>query len=83
MKPDLATVQSVFLLHILWMYSGSYRDKVVLQHKRNGLATMCWDLITADRRSNKLQQPDPEQEWQVWLEAESLLRLASCIRGTI
>ncbi|RBR23162.1 uncharacterized protein FIESC28_04157 [Fusarium coffeatum] len=81
MKPDLATVQSVFLLRVLWMFSGSHKDKVVLQHKRNSLATMCWDPITADRRANKTLQVDPEQEWQDWLESESLLRVATCIRG--
>jgi hypothetical protein len=83
MKPDLATVQSAFLLHVMWMFSGSHRDKVVLQHKRNSLATMCWDLIIADKRSSKGQQPDPVQEWQDWLCSESLLRLATCIRGMI
>ncbi|RFN45483.1 hypothetical protein FIE12Z_10245 [Fusarium flagelliforme] len=81
MKPDLATVQSVFLLHVLWMFSGSHRDKVVLQHKRNSLATMCWDLITADGRSSMGHQPNPRQEWLDWLYSESLLRLATCIRG--
>ncbi|KAH7191816.1 uncharacterized protein B0J16DRAFT_368139 [Fusarium flagelliforme] len=81
MKPDLVTVQSVFLLHVLWMFSGSHRDKVVLQHKRNSLATMCWDLITADGRSSMGHHPNPRQEWPDWLYSESLLRLATCIRG--
>ena len=83
MKPDLTTVQTAFLLHVIWMFSGSHREKVVLQHKRNGLATMCWDLITADRRNKESHQPGRDQEWQSWLETESLLRVATCIRGMI
>ncbi|KAF4414728.1 hypothetical protein FACUT_14015 [Fusarium acutatum] len=72
----------VFLLHVLWLFSGSQRDKIVLQHKRSSLATMCWDLIgKADKRRNSSQtELDTEQAWQAWITEESGIRLVTCVR---
>ncbi|KAF5701784.1 hypothetical protein FMUND_13761, partial [Fusarium mundagurra] len=69
---DMPTVQSVFLLHVLWMFSRSHKDKVVLQHKGSSLATMCWDLLgRADKRRHSSQSElDSEEEWQAWLTNE-------------
>ncbi|KAF5621684.1 uncharacterized protein FTJAE_11117 [Fusarium tjaetaba] len=70
---DIVTVQSVFLLHVLWLFSGSHRDKVVLQHKRSSLATMCWDLLgKADKRRQSTQtEPHAGEVWQKWITEES------------
>lgn len=79
---DVTTVQCVFLLHVLWLFSGSHRDKIVLQHRRSSLATMCWDLIgKADKRRHSRQgELDNEAAWQAWITEESELRLATCVR---
>ncbi|KAF5533063.1 hypothetical protein FPHYL_13667 [Fusarium phyllophilum] len=79
---DATTVQCVFLLHVLWLFSGSHRDKVVLQHKRSSPATMCWDLIgKADKRRQSTQiAPHTEDVWQKWITEESELRLVTCVR---
>ncbi|QKD55425.2 uncharacterized protein FOBCDRAFT_184286 [Fusarium oxysporum Fo47] len=60
--------------------SGSHRDKIVLQHRRSSLATMCWDLIgKADKRRHSRQgELDNEAAWQAWITEESELRLATC-----
>ncbi|CVL13468.1 uncharacterized protein FPRN_08594 [Fusarium proliferatum] len=79
---DVTTVQCVFLLHVLWLFSGSHRDKIVLQHKRSSLATMCWDLVgKADKRRQSTQtEAHSEEIWQAWIAEESELRLATCVR---
>ncbi|KAF9773240.1 hypothetical protein IL306_008985 [Fusarium sp. DS 682] len=79
---DVATVQSVFLLHVLLLFSGSHKDKIVLQHKRSSLVTMCWDLLgKADKRRQSSQaELDTEEEWQAWLTNESEIRLVTCVR---
>ncbi|SCN82494.1 uncharacterized protein FFNC_14754 [Fusarium fujikuroi] len=79
---DVTTVQCVFLLHVLWLFSGSHRDKIVLQHKRSSLATMCWDLVgKADKRRQSTQtEPRSQEAWQVWISEESEIRLATCVR---
>ncbi|EXA34231.1 hypothetical protein FOVG_14665 [Fusarium oxysporum f. sp. pisi HDV247] len=79
---DVTAVQCVFLLHVLWLFSGSHRDKIVLQHRRSSLATMCWDLIgKADKRRHSSQgQLDNEVAWQAWITEESELRLVTCVR---
>ncbi|KAI1027691.1 hypothetical protein LB504_011688 [Fusarium proliferatum] len=79
---DVTTVQCVFLLHVLWLFSGSHRDKIVLQHKRSSLATMCWDLVgKADKRRQSTQtEPHSQETWQAWISEESEIRLATCVR---
>src|SRR6478735_4392982 len=79
---DVTAVQCVFLLHVLWLFSGSHRDKIVLQHRRSSLATMCWDLIgKADKRRHSSQgELDNEVAWQAWITEESELRLVTCVR---
>ncbi|KAF5696740.1 hypothetical protein FGLOB1_13288 [Fusarium globosum] len=79
---DVTTAQCVFLLHVLWLFSGSHRDKIVLQHKRSSLATMCWDLVgKADKRRQSTQtEPHSQEIWQAWIAEESELRLATCVR---
>ncbi|RKL37983.1 hypothetical protein BFJ72_g7443 [Fusarium proliferatum] len=79
---DTHTMQSVFLLHVLWMFSRSHRDKLVLQHRGSSLATMCRDLLgRADKRHHSSQSGlDGEEEWQAWLTKESELRLATCVQ---
>ncbi|KAH7169377.1 hypothetical protein DER46DRAFT_573290 [Fusarium sp. MPI-SDFR-AT-0072] len=78
---DVTTVQCVFLLHVLWLFSGSHRDKIVLQHRRSSLATTCWDLIgKADKRRHSRQgEHDNEAAWQAWITEESELRLVTCL----
>ncbi|KAF5548892.1 hypothetical protein FMEXI_4563 [Fusarium mexicanum] len=82
MNVDVTTVQCVFLLHVLWLFSGSHRDKIVLQHRRSSLATMCWDLIgKADKQRHSDQgELDNEATWQAWIAEESGLRLVTCVR---
>ncbi|KAG5655696.1 hypothetical protein KAF25_009195 [Fusarium avenaceum] len=83
---DIATVQSVFLLHVLWMFSGSHRDKIVLRHKQSSLATLCWDLLgeaNRHRSSASHHDPGPDQEWKAWVDRESEIRIATCVRGMI
>ncbi|KAH7200495.1 hypothetical protein DER44DRAFT_813855 [Fusarium oxysporum] len=60
--------------------SGSHSDKIVLQHRRSSLATMCWDLIgKADKRRHSSQgELDNEAAWQAWISEESELRLVTC-----
>ncbi|EGU88906.1 hypothetical protein FOXB_00564 [Fusarium oxysporum f. sp. conglutinans Fo5176] len=60
--------------------SGSHRDKIVLQHRRSSLATMCWDLIgKADKRRHSSQgELDNEVAWQAWITEEIELRLVTC-----
>ncbi|EMT73855.1 hypothetical protein FOC4_g10002892 [Fusarium odoratissimum] len=79
---DVTAVQCVFLLHVLWLFSGSHSDKIVLQHRRSSLATMCWDLIgKADKRRHSSQgELDNEAAWQAWIAEESELRLVTCVR---
>ncbi|KAF5600617.1 hypothetical protein FPANT_2211 [Fusarium pseudoanthophilum] len=79
---DVTIVQCVFLLHVLWLFSGSHRDKIVLQHKRSSLATMCWDLLgKADKRRQSSQgELDKDAAWQAWITEESELRLVTCVR---
>ncbi|KAF5703330.1 hypothetical protein FMUND_13029 [Fusarium mundagurra] len=79
---DVTTVQSVFILHVLWLFSGSHRDKIVLQHKRSSLATMCWDLVgkTEKRKQSTQSELDNEAIWQAWITEESELRLVTCVR---
>ncbi|CEI67751.1 unnamed protein product [Fusarium venenatum] len=81
-KADIATVQSVFLLHVLWMFSESHRDKVVLQHKRTRLSTLCWDLLTRANKQRQRSQPDlsTDEAWKSWLNRESDIRLSMCVR---
>ncbi|KIL88334.1 hypothetical protein FAVG1_08413 [Fusarium avenaceum] len=81
---DIATVQSVFLLHVLWMFSGSHRDKIVLRHKQSSLATLCWDLLgqaSNHRSSASHHDPGPDQEWKAWVDRESEIRIATCVRA--
>ena len=86
-RTDVVTVQAVFLLHVLWMFSGSHRDKIVQRYKKSVVATLCHDLLgILDRQDNCLTaQADPAQEveteWQNWLAAEEQVRLLSCVRG--
>ncbi|KAF4499299.1 hypothetical protein FAGAP_4504 [Fusarium agapanthi] len=77
---EVTTMQSVFLLHVLWLFSGSHKDKIVLQHRRSSLATMCWDLIgKADKRRHSDQgELDNETTWQAYVAEESELRLVTC-----
>ncbi|KAF5627663.1 hypothetical protein F25303_10730 [Fusarium sp. NRRL 25303] len=79
---ELPAIQFVFLLHVLWLFSGSHRDKIVLQHKRSSLATMCWDLVgKADKRRQSTQtEPRSQETWQAWISEESEIRLATCVR---
>ncbi|KAF5707238.1 hypothetical protein FMUND_11211 [Fusarium mundagurra] len=79
---DMATVQSVFLLHVLFLASGSHKERIVLQHSRSILATLCWDLLgKADkRRQSSPAELADEEAWQAWLVAESELRLFTCVR---
>ncbi|EYB24232.1 hypothetical protein FG05_10654 [Fusarium graminearum] len=79
---ESATVQSVFLLHVLWMFSNSHRDKVVLKHKRSSLSTLCWDLLSRANKRRHLSQPGVSTEgaWQAWLTTESEIRLVMCVR---
>ncbi|UZP36682.1 hypothetical protein NXS19_004498 [Fusarium pseudograminearum] len=79
---ETATVQSVFLLHVLWMFSNSHRDKVVLKHKRSSLSTLCWDLFSRANKRRHQSQPDigTEGAWQAWLTTESEIRLVTCVR---
>ncbi|KAG4262325.1 hypothetical protein FPRO04_12862 [Fusarium proliferatum] len=60
--------------------ASSHRDKIVLQHKRSSLATMCWDLVgKADKRRQSTQtEAHSEEIWQAWIAEESELRLATC-----
>lgn len=78
----MPTVQSLFLLHVLWMFSHSHKDKIVLQHKGGSLATMCLDLLgRADKRRQSSQDDlETEDEWQAWLTNESELRLFTCVQ---
>ncbi|KAG5787702.1 hypothetical protein H9Q69_013227 [Fusarium xylarioides] len=80
---DVVTVECVFLLHALWLFSGSHQDKIVLQHKRSSLATMCMDLVgKADKRRKTTQtEPHTEEVWQAWITEESELRLVTCVRA--
>ncbi|KAH6952074.1 hypothetical protein DER45DRAFT_390688 [Fusarium avenaceum] len=81
---DVATVQSVFLLHVLWMFSGSHRDKIVLRHKQSSLATLCWDLLgqaNKHRSSASHHDPGPDQKWKAWVDRESEIRIATCVRA--
>ncbi|KAF4342124.1 hypothetical protein FBEOM_3926 [Fusarium beomiforme] len=82
MNVDITTVQSVFLLHVLWLFSGSHKEKIIMQHKGSSLVTMCWDLLgKADkRRCSSQAEIDTEKEWQAWLAQESELRLVTCVR---
>ncbi|KAH7232980.1 hypothetical protein BKA59DRAFT_517415 [Fusarium tricinctum] len=81
---DIVTVQSVFLLHVLWMFSGSHRDKIVLRHKQSSLATLCWDLLGHANKHRSLAShldTDPDQEWETWVDKESEIRIATCVRA--
>lgn len=71
------------LLHILLMFSGSYRERVILQHKRSMLINLCWDLLSKARPQRRvaIDNPDIEAEWQSWLSREEEIRLLTCVRG--
>lgn len=76
----------MFLLHVLWMFSGSHRDKIVLRHKQSSLATLCWDLLgqaNKHRSSASHHDPGPDQKWKAWVDRESEIRIATCVRGMI
>lgn len=85
-QTDVVVVQVVFLLHVLWMFSGSHRDKIVQRQKRSVLATLCRDLLskTDSQESPHVAQIQPirheESQWRTWLVAEERVRLVSCIR---
>ncbi|KAF5976256.1 hypothetical protein FBULB1_7031 [Fusarium bulbicola] len=57
-----------------------HKDKIVLQHRRSSLATMCWDLIgKADKRRHSDESGlDNGTTWQAWIAEESELRLVTC-----
>jgi hypothetical protein len=88
-RTDIVTVQVVFLLHVLWTFSGSHRDKVVQQQKKSILMNLCRNLPRKTGRreySHPVQTEPPqrvEQEWETWLAAEEQVRLLSCVRGEI
>jgi hypothetical protein len=68
------------------MFSGSHKDKIVLRHKQSSLATLCWDLLgqsNKHRSSASHLNPDPGQEWKAWIDRESEIRIATCVRGKI
>lgn len=83
METDVILTQSVFLRHVLLMFSGSHREKITIQHKRSVLATLCWDLLG---KMDKQVNPTPtkatsEKDWQAWLAAEEKIRIVTCVRG--
>ncbi|EUC27774.1 hypothetical protein COCCADRAFT_68817, partial [Bipolaris zeicola 26-R-13] len=81
-KVNLVVIQSIMLLHILLMFSGSYRERVILQHKRSMLINLCWDLLSKARPQRRvaIDNPDIEAEWQSWLSREEEIRLLTCVR---
>ncbi|XP_014553252.1 hypothetical protein COCVIDRAFT_108226 [Bipolaris victoriae FI3] len=82
LQTDLVVIQSIMLLHILLMFSGSYRERVILQHKRSMLINLCWDLLSKARPQRRvaIDNPDIEAEWQSWLSREEEIRLLTCVR---
>lgn len=86
-RTDIVVIQAVFLLHVLWTFSGSHRDKIVQQHKRSILATLCRDLLgkrDKPRSSNQAEavsEQQLEQDWGHWLAMEEQIRVLSCVRG--
>lgn len=90
-KADISIIQAIFMLHVLWTYSGSIRDKIVHQQKRGILATLCRDLsrnpdgLGVDDRSARPADGDTdfqvEQKWLIWLALEEQVRTYNCIRG--
>jgi len=88
-RTDIVTVQVVFLLHVLWMFSGSHRDKVVQQQKKSILMNLCRNLLYTTGRPESSHQAQKEpmqqvgQEWRTWLAAEGQVRLLGCVRGEI
>lgn len=78
--PEIVVIQCTFLLHVLWMFSASHMDKVLLQHKRSSLAARCWDLTCPLQRQGTANIDD-EGAWQAWLAEEERLRAEECILG--
>ncbi|KAJ1324648.1 SCAN domain-containing zinc finger protein [Microdochium nivale] len=76
--PEIVVIQCTFLLHVLWMFSASHMDKVLLQHKRSSLAARCWDLTCPLQRQGTANIDD-EGAWQAWLAEEERLRAEECI----
>lgn len=44
-RANTTLVQGVFLRHVYLMFSGSKRDKVILQYRRSMLLTLCRNLV--------------------------------------
>jgi hypothetical protein len=68
------------------MFSGSHRDKIVLRHKQSSLAALCWDLLGQANKHRSLAShldANPGQEWEAWVDRESEIRIATCVRGKI
>lgn len=88
-RTDIVVIQVVLLLHVLWMFSESHRDKIVQHHKRSILATLCRDLLgKGDKHSNSHQAEGAperaiEHEWENWLSVEEQIRTLSCVRGDV
>ena len=90
-KVDTFVIQATFMLHILWSFSGSLRDKIVHQQKRGILGTFCQDLLrNQDELGGEDRSPRPvdddtdsqvEEKWLSWLALEERVRTLNCIRG--
>ncbi|KAH7018600.1 uncharacterized protein B0I36DRAFT_368606 [Microdochium trichocladiopsis] len=83
LKADISLMQSTFLLHVIWMFSGSGRDKVLVQHKRGSLAAMCWDLLgqVDPPQDSDATSLGLEQIWEAWLAEEETIRLVTSVRA--
>ncbi|KXJ86985.1 hypothetical protein Micbo1qcDRAFT_218775 [Microdochium bolleyi] len=78
--PGLVVVQSTFLLHVIWAFSASQRDRALGQHRQSSLAARCLELTVPASRSREPSEGS-EDAWQLWLAGEERLRTTICIRG--
>lgn len=77
---DLAYLQSMFLRDLRMLFSGSRRQQLQMQCKRNTLVTLCRLLHQSSARQEIVTLQDSNfqvtsDNWQSWLMCESMTRL--------
>lgn len=80
---EIVAAQARFLLHVLWMFSGSLRDRLMLQHQQSSLVTLCRELVGQHEqmKPSSALGHNAEQEWQAWLADEEFIRLVTSVRA--
>ncbi|ETS85314.1 hypothetical protein PFICI_03339 [Pestalotiopsis fici W106-1] len=78
---NISIAQSVFLYDVFLMFSGSRKDKTILQYRKNILITICRKLRrNRDAQvASELEERTTHDEWLSWLSIEEEVRLLSCV----